>query len=88
MNFKELKKLAAACRKAGIKSYKDSNCEFTLTDEPPVSSYKRRKRDPNTGANGPVIDPNLKVDGSLSPEELLFWSTENVGIDENNESST
>jgi hypothetical protein len=70
---KELKKLADACRKAGIKHFKNSELEFTLTDEVPVSDYKRKKQVflPHSS----IIDETIKNADSLTQDELLFWST-------------
>lgn len=75
MNFKELKKLAAACRKAGISHFKSAEYEFTLTDEVPVSTYKTKQASkPAAGA------PDAKFESdSLSEDELLFWSTGTPG---------
>lgn len=71
MDYKELKKLAAECRKAGIKSFKNSECEFTLTDDAPVSNYKRKTIEKE--APGPVIDSTFTSE-QLSDEQLLFYS--------------
>ncbi len=70
VNFKELKKLAAACRKAGIKSYKDSNFEFTLADHlPSVTRRSKKASRMPTAATGP-----FETD-SLTDEQLLMWSS-------------
>lgn len=67
MNLKELKKIAAACRKAGISHFKSADYEFTLTDEAPKSAYKQSKAS--------AADSSEKFESdSLSKEELLFWS--------------
>ena len=71
---KTLKKLAKACRDAGIKHYKDADMEFTLTDEAPQAAAPRgRKAAPKPA---PGVAPEFETD-SLSPEELLFWSVNN-----------
>jgi hypothetical protein len=64
---KELKKLADTCRKAGIKHFKCEGMEFTLADDLPSDSPKAAKH------NHGVTD-RIETD-SLSPDELLFWST-------------
>ncbi len=72
---KDLKKLAAACRAAGIKHYKADGVEFTLSDEAPESPYKKRKakkspqKDPEPGAP-------IDSDGwdSLTEDQKLFYS--------------
>lgn len=71
MDLKELKRLAAACRKAGILHFKSEQYEFTLTEEAPKSPYKvtkESKKAPNT-----VSNQSFESD-SLTNEELLFWS--------------
>lgn len=73
---KELKKLAAACRAAGIKSYEADGIKFTLSDEAPVSPYKKRKSkapiDPANVDNSPI-----ETDGwdNMSEEQKLFYSS-------------
>ena len=68
MTPKELIKLAAACRKAGIKHYKSADMEFTLTDDAPVSNYKKKAAQ---YAN-PVAD-DFESD-ELTDDQLLNWS--------------
>ena len=70
MTPKELIKLAAACRKAGIKHYKSADMEFTLKDDAPVSTYKQKKAaSPYTN---PVAD-DFESD-ELDDDQLLNWS--------------
>ncbi len=66
---KELKKLAAACRKAGIKAFKGPTFEFTLSDDAPMSNYKRSKQSTSPQPDKPFVSD------SLSEEDLMFWST-------------
>lgn len=66
---KELKKLADACRKAGIRVFKGNGIEFTLSEDAPISNYKKSKV-----KAAPQADKPFESD-SLSAEELLFWST-------------
>lgn len=69
-DYKALKKLADACRKAGIQSFKGFGFEFTLAPEAPVSNYKKK-----TSSYQPATsNDNITTDG-LSEQELLFWST-------------
>lgn len=75
---KELKKLAKACREAGIKSYKADGIEFTLSDQaPPVSPYKKRQaaKAPIQGAQS-APGEQIESDGwdNLSEEQKLFYS--------------
>lgn len=66
-NVKQLKKLADACRKAGIKHFKSSEFEFSLTDELPESPKARKQA---------AFQKQEEIANSgLSEEELLFWST-------------
>ena len=69
---KALKKLADACRKAGIKSFKSAEFEITLSDEAPVSNYKRQKAAKSDVAMGAVMD-EFKSE-AVSEDQLLFWS--------------
>lgn len=70
MNLKELKRLAAACRKAGISHFKSADYEFTLTEEQPKSAYRQAK-----AATQPSGDSGKFESDSLTNDELLFWST-------------
>lgn len=73
---KSLKKLAAICRKAGIKTFKSGDFEFTLTDDLPRSDKKTKKSE--------ALPATAEVEtDEPSHEQLLFWS----GVDLN-ESST
>lgn len=65
---KELKKLADACRKAGIAHFKCEGLEFTLDDTPAAA----RKRAPKEARN-PTPNDDVQ-EQTLSEEELLFWS--------------
>lgn len=74
-DIKNLKKLADACRKAGIKSFKNAEFEFTLSDDVPLSSYKKRmitKQPKLEDSSVPVAD---LITDSLTQEQLLLWST-------------
>lgn len=76
-DYKNLKKLADSCRKAGIKSFKGFGMEFTLTDDAPQSAYKLSK---SVRKAAPELTPT--TDGSdaietdsLSDDELMMWSS-------------
>lgn len=70
---KSLKALADACRKSGIKHFKNSELEFTLTDaEPPKSEYKKRQQK-QVGTELPKSHEDIQSD-ILNSEALLFWS--------------
>lgn len=71
---KNIKKLAAECRKAGIKTYKCSDFEFTLTEDAPLSNYKKRQ-DKNTVPTTFSNASDKIITDSLTEEQLLFWSS-------------
>ncbi len=72
--IKTLKKLADACRKAGIRSFKCKEFEFELTDEVPAQSTRRSKTAHNA-PEGVLNDPDKAFESdSLTPEQLLAWS--------------
>jgi hypothetical protein len=74
---KELKKIAKACRDAGIKTFKGDGFELTFSDEALQPKPKRGAK-----AQQEVISPaNSRFESdSPSDEELLLWS---VGDDGN-----
>jgi len=71
---KDLKKLADSCRKAGIKHFKSGDLEFTLSDEAPISNYKKTKASKEYHASTDSgLDPNFTSDDPTE-DQLLFWS--------------
>jgi hypothetical protein len=64
---KELKKLAKACRDAGIHYFKSAEFEFTLTGVVPEKPVKGKA--PLTHTQGDIESD------TPSEEELMFWST-------------
>lgn len=81
MDYKALKKIADACRKAGIKQFKNAEFEFTLSDEGPISNYKKR-----TAAKPQLKENDVQLieSDSLTEEQLLFFSV----MDNQTEEST
>lgn len=75
MSPKELKKLADACRKAGISSFKNADVEFTLSDYVP-STPKRIRTKKGFEQPSVVEQDEIEVEGGLSESELLFWSSD------------
>lgn len=73
IDTKSLKKLADICRKAGIKSFKSAEFEFTLTDEKPASNYKKLKEKVSKRSISSSLD--VETDPELSAEQLLFYSS-------------
>lgn len=71
---KELKKLAAACRKAGITHFKQGDLELTISEEAPAN-VRKNGRLAAVSANS-VQSDQIETDGwdSLSEEDKLFWS--------------
>lgn len=67
-DLKKLKKLATACRKAGISSFKSPEFEFTLTEEAPQSPRKAAQEAKE------FVQGKVETD-EPSPQDLLFWST-------------
>lgn len=76
MDLKELKKLAAACRKAGISHFKSEQYEFTLTEDQPVSAYKQAKITASNSDAQVSGDTGKFQSDSLTDDELLFWSVD------------
>lgn len=73
MDLKELAKLAQVCRKHGIKSFKNEELEFTLTEDLVVKETRGRKPKITTP---PVSDSSVSVpEVGPTEEELLFWSS-------------
>ena len=76
---KELLSIARACRKAGITRFRSGDIEFTLSDAPPVSQYRRDSR--NSSKNvaispaGSEADTKFESDG-LTEEQLMFYSVQ------------
>lgn len=65
---KELAKLAAACRKAGITQFKGGGIEFTLSDAPLVTKAAKK------AALADVSETKEVPSDELSYEQLLAWS--------------
>lgn len=70
VDLKNLKKLANACRKAGITYFKSADFEFSLDASPQKIQTRRSKVNA-----GELKEDEAPKSDSLSPEELLFWST-------------
>jgi hypothetical protein len=69
MDLKALKKLAAACRKAGIKKYTSPEFSFELTDDMPETPIKKVLSAAPLSEN-----PQVRDEISLTDEQLLMWS--------------
>lgn len=71
---KELKKLADACRKAGISKFKCGDLEFELAPDAPESAYKRKQ----TAAKPHEEQGDVSLDAgawdSFTPEQQLLYS--------------
>lgn len=76
MSPKEIKKLADACRKAGIKSFKNSEVEFTLSDTIPFAQPNTRRVRKAT-VSDVLEQPDVVINDetTLSDEDILFWSS-------------
>ncbi len=75
---KELKRLAAACRAAGITSFKGEGIEFTLSSEAPVKAKKAKDIAAKVNHDDGK-EPDTSEAG-LSEEELLMWSSAPGGL--------
>ena len=72
MDVKSLKVLAKACREVGINHFKNSEVEFSLTDESPRLSYYKRKKNESTI----TVEEQQEIDtDNLTRDQLLMWST-------------
>ncbi len=69
---KELKRLAKACRQAGISHFKSEGVEFTLAPEA-YTPPKAKKPAAQAQEGNSSEDPN-----GLSEESLLFWSVGDI----------
>ncbi len=76
MEVKELKKLAAACRKAGIKTFKSGEIEFTLADAPVKAPRASKKVAAPAGA----AEIDEKGWDSFTDDEKMFWSAPNPEV--------
>ena len=83
-DLKALEKLAKICRKAGIKTFKSGDVEFTLTDHEPKPATRQSKKkqeaaaaQQETAAEAPVGDVLTDPDGweKLSFEDKVFYSS-------------
>lgn len=69
LDYKALKKIADACRKAGITHFKNADFEFTLSPDGPVSNYKKKQNKETFSSNNDILSTD-----SLTDEQLLMWS--------------
>ena len=76
IDFKALKKLAEVCRKAGIQHFKNADMEFTLTDSIPEKLPRKAHKAAQSSESG--SSAVISEDSGLSPEEMLFWSVQDV----------
>ncbi len=77
-NAKELVKLANACRKAGISTFRGDGIEFTLTQAIPVAKASKKSiQEALQAANEPVESDEIGYDA------LLNWSV--IPHDEGNQ---
>lgn len=74
-NLKELQKIAAVCRKAGIKHYKCANFEIILTEEDPRPT--KRSSTQSVVNQSSLVADSIETE-RLTEEQLLFYSTANM----------
>lgn len=68
---KVLIKLAAACRKAGITTFKGAGIEFTLEPKGPLQTRSKKQ---STGKPEALEEQGEIETNEPTQEELLFWS--------------
>lgn len=68
---KDLKRLAKACRQAGISHFKSEDIEFTLAPEAYIAPKPNKANPASTEETQP--DPS-----GLSEEAMLFWSVGDI----------
>jgi len=66
---KEIAKLATACRKAGISTFKGGGIEFTLTDTMPPSKQSKKQLQASPSSSNDTIETD-----EPGYEALLHWS--------------
>ena len=74
---KDLKKLAAACRAAGITHFKSGDIEFTLGEAP---QKPKKLKASNVSEVSPADSDEIETEGGLTQEELLQWSSAPGGM--------
>lgn len=77
-NTKELVRLAKACRKAGITTFKGAGIEFTLSDSLPQPIPTKRAVQAAQDAPAPESD-------EPGYEQLLHWSITELPTEKENE---
>lgn len=81
MNLKELQKLISLCRKSGVLSIKMEGVELTLSEEQAAAPKPRGKAAQKAAAEAPTRD-RIELEGEMTPEQLLYWSTHHTDLDE------
>ena len=79
-DIKNLKKIAAACRQAGIASYKCAEFEIILTPDAPPSNYKKRK----SVSDKELSHDDVQNETQLTEEQLLFYSAADLSAEVDN----
>jgi len=83
VSLKELEKFLKLCRKQGVQSIRYEGIEVHLNEQPLVTSSKSRTLSSTKKSEivaetfvpgGVSEDTKIQVD-SLTPDQLLFWST-------------
>lgn len=73
-DYKALKKLADTCRKVGIKSFKNADLEFTLSDDFVAKQATKRSRNAGKENTSSIAHDIIQSD-TLTEDQLLFYST-------------
>lgn len=83
MDIKELQKIIQLCRKSGVTSIKLEGVELTLSEDAPAPAKPRGKS--ATKASAPSLNDKIALEGELSDEALMYWSTNYVPEETNKE---
>lgn len=75
MDLKDLQKLIQLCRKSGVLSIKMEGVELTLSEDAPAAAKPRGKAAVKAKATASPDHDKTELEGEMSPEALLFWSS-------------
>lgn len=68
----EIKRLAAACRKNGVKTIRIKDLELTLTDVPPPKQTRRRGKAAAQQAGS--ANEAVETEDMPTKDQLMYWS--------------
>lgn len=71
-NLRDLAKIIDLLNKKRVKRFKLNGLELELSNDPPVSSYKRKQK---------TTQSEIATPGQLTDEEILFWSSDPLSME-------